>query len=306
MSDCMSKTVYNLIPNERMFSVDALLTAHYFTYNPIKDPYEEQYPFTQIILAIEGEGSYHVGGVSYRFAAGDMIFRPANQSSCVCWSSQTVHFALISFHCASDEMKVFRGAPIRLIREESESLFDLIKLCHRICEPTPETDELRGMRIRENTPRAALAYIYASLERFLAMVYCRLHYPDVLPDPLQKANSYVGKSELVIQTERFLQAHLSDSLSMIDVCAQFGVSQTALSKKFHAETGCGVMEYFNRLKIEEAKELIYQSSMNFTQIAEALGFSSVGYFCKRFKASVGMTPTEYSRCAPKRHVTIVK
>lgn len=306
MSHRESEVIYNVIPNERMFSVNALLTAHYFTYNPIKEPYEEQYPFTQVILVIEGEGSYHTSGTTYPFAAGDMIFRPANQSSCVCWNSKTVHFALISFRCASDEMDAFRGAPIRLIREESESLFDLIKLCHRICEPTPETEELRGMRIKANTPRAALAYIYASLERFLAMVYCRLYCPEVLPDLSQKANACIGKSELVIQTERFLQARLSDPLSMIDVCAQFGVSQTVLSKKFRAETGCGVMEYFNKLKMEEAKELIYQSSMNFTQIAEALGFSSVGYFCKRFKASVGMTPTEYSRCAPKRHVTIVK
>ena len=43
------------------------------------------------------------------------------------------------------------------------------------------------------------------------------------------------------------------------------------------------MAYFIQLKIEAAKRMICQTTMNYTEIAEALGYTSVHYFSKQFK-----------------------
>ncbi|MBE6589762.1 MAG: AraC family transcriptional regulator [Ruminococcaceae bacterium] len=306
MSERASNNVFNETPNTRIFSVTSLLTAHHFTYNPELQPYEEEYPFAQIFLTVEGRGTYRTDGKTYPITAGDMVCRPANKRSMISWETGKLHFLLVSFACTSEAMKAFEGAPIPLCGEDEEALFELIKICKRIFEPMEETSELRGMRLKEGVPIAALAYVCTSLERFLTMLYCRLHYPEMLLDETQKANTYAGKSSLVLETERYLHEHITDALTMADICSHLGISQTALSKKFHAETGCGVMEYFNRLKIERAKVLICQSTMNFTQISEHLGFSSVGYFGKSFKAKVGLTLTEFSKHAPKRRTMIIK
>jgi YesN/AraC family two-component response regulator len=55
------------------------------------------------------------------------------------------------------------------------------------------------------------------------------------------------------------------------------------------------MEYFYRLKIEEAKRLIRNGTNNFTQIADKLGYSTIHYFSRQFKKIVGMSPSEYSK-----------
>ena len=34
--------------------------------------------------------------------------------------------------------------------------------------------------------------------------------------------------------------------------------------------------------------------MNFTQIADALGYTSIHYFSRQFKKITGMTPSEYA------------
>ena len=34
--------------------------------------------------------------------------------------------------------------------------------------------------------------------------------------------------------------------------------------------------------------------MNFTQIADSLGYASIHYFSRQFKKITGMTPSEYS------------
>ena len=60
------------------------------------------------------------------------------------------------------------------------------------------------------------------------------------------------------------------------------------------------MEYFCRLKIEAAKRLIRQGGQNFTEIAHALGFSTIHYFSRRFKAITGMTPSGYASCVMLR------
>ena len=54
------------------------------------------------------------------------------------------------------------------------------------------------------------------------------------------------------------------------------------------------MQYCQRLKIDAAKRLIRQKRMNFTEIAESLGYSSIHYFSRHFKKQTGMTPTQYA------------
>ena len=48
------------------------------------------------------------------------------------------------------------------------------------------------------------------------------------------------------------------------------------------------------MKISAAKELIRSNEMNFTQIADYLGYTSIHYFSRQFKKLTGMTPSEYS------------
>ena len=55
-----------------------------------------------------------------------------------------------------------------------------------------------------------------------------------------------------------------------------------------------VIELFLQMKIEFAKQLIREDQMNFTQISDFLGYSSIHYFSRQFKKITGMTPSEYS------------
>ena len=61
--------------------------------------------------------------------------------------------------------------------------------------------------------------------------------------------------------------------------------------------GCGVMDYFTRLKVDKAKELIREENYTFTEISEKLGFNTSQYFTTVFKRVSGMTPSEYAKVA---------
>ena len=53
------------------------------------------------------------------------------------------------------------------------------------------------------------------------------------------------------------------------------------------------MEHFTRLKIDTAKQMIRENELNFTEIAETLGFNTPQYFTTVFRRISGMTPSEY-------------
>ena len=302
MLDLENGHTINRIARERTFDVSALVTAYVFESNPNLEPWWERYDFAQIFLVVEGQGVYITEDNTYPIESGMMFYRPAHRRSTYRWSSEKVRFALISFVCNSPAMEDLGEKPFHLYEEESATLLDVIRTATRICEPIKENEPLQGMRVRRNVPNVVLNFIYASLERFLSMVYCRLNDIDFLLDESQKVSRYMDESRLVAEVKIYLSEHLSGQLTVHDVCTHFGVGQTALMQKFRRETNQGIMEYFTDLKIEEAKKKIQKTSDSFTEIAESLGFSSVNYFSRVFKSKTGVTPTEYSRHASKRRV----
>ena len=71
------------------------------------------------------------------------------------------------------------------------------------------------------------------------------------------------------------------------------IGRSQLQKIFQEQHQCGAMDFFSRLKIAYARQLIRENQMNFTQISEFLGYSSIHYFSRQFKKEMGMSPMEY-------------
>lgn len=296
-------TGFNEIKNAKVFDVTALTGAYYFITKPDFRTRWECYDFSQIILVRKGSGTYTTANGTYRFSAGSMIHRPAFAKSRYEWDEGDVEFALIDFVCASQAMQAFGEEPMPLFEEERATLFDVMKTAARVCEPVKQSEGgSRGQQLREDVPQVVLGFLYASLERFLSMVYCRVKGIDLLLDESQKVSGHLAQTKLVNEVKAYLAAHVCDKLSIPELCAHFWVGQTSLTKKFKKETGQGLIEYFTDLKIEQARHRIATSAVTFTELAEQLGFSSVGYFSKIFKEKVGMTPTAYSRYVSKRRI----
>ncbi len=294
--------IFNSIENTKTFDVSAVVSVYNFAAKPKFEPYFEKYNFSQLLYVLEGEGTYSCEKGDFSISAGKMFYRPAYKTSIYKWNTDSVRLALISFVCESEAMAAFEGEPLKLYEEEAAIFMDVIRTGTKICEPAKESDGFKGMRFREGVPKVVLSYISSSLERFLSMIYCRISGIDLLCDESQKVNMYLESSALVNDVKAYLAAHLRCQLSMPEICAAFGVSQSALAKKFYAETRRTVIEYHAALRVNEAKRRIRETGDSFGEIAEDMGFSSSNYFSKVFKRYTGMTPTEYSKYASKRRI----
>ena len=59
------------------------------------------------------------------------------------------------------------------------------------------------------------------------------------------------------------------------------------------------ISYFISLKLDEAKNMITDTDLNFTEISESLGFATVHYFSRLFKNKTGLTPSQYAKSVYK-------
>ena len=92
----------------------------------------------------------------------------------------------------------------------------------------------------------------------------------------------------------YLEEHLSCRLTLEQIARETMLGRSRLQQLIRRYHDCGVMELFARLKTDCARQLIRENRLNFTEIADLLGYSSIHYFSRQFKKQTGMTPSEYS------------
>ena len=85
----------------------------------------------------------------------------------------------------------------------------------------------------------------------------------------------------------------NEGLNVEFISQELGISRASLYNRLKTLTGMGANEYVNKLRIEKAMELLRQSDLNMTEIAERTGFSTSRYFSTAFKKYTGITPTQY-------------
>lgn len=68
---------------------------------------------------------------------------------------------------------------------------------------------------------------------------------------------------------------------------------SALSKLFSATEGITIEHYAILQKIEKVKELLTYNRQTLSEIAYALGYSSVAHLSSQFKKVTGLTPTDF-------------
>ncbi|MGI5959980.1 MAG: AraC family transcriptional regulator [Massiliimalia sp.] len=88
-------------------------------------------------------------------------------------------------------------------------------------------------------------------------------------------------------------SNLSRPLTLDELAEDTGMSKYSLIRKFREKTGYPPLEYFTRLKIQRACQLLKAENKKVKDVSEELGFSSPYYFSLVFKRYTNMSPTEF-------------
>lgn len=104
-----------------------------------------------------------------------------------------------------------------------------------------------------------------------------------------------GSSPLscVEQTTRFIEQNYYIELDVQTLCDYVNYSRSYLSRVFHQETGFTIPEYISKIRMENAMDLLRETTLPLREIAASVGIHDSFYFSKLFKKFTGQTPREY-------------
>ena len=89
--------------------------------------------------------------------------------------------------------------------------------------------------------------------------------------------------------------HPEQAISLSEAANSLHWSPGHLSKLFKSVTGCTFVSYVTARRVERAKLMLASTQMPVQRISSELEFSQVNYFSRVFRASTGMSPSEYRR-----------
>ena len=99
-------------------------------------------------------------------------------------------------------------------------------------------------------------------------------------------NRLKGIIEENISNEKFGVSELADAI---------GMSRSNLLRKVKKSTGQSVSQFIRQIRLENAMEMLKESTQNISEIAFAVGFGSTSYFTKCFHDHYGFPPGEANK-----------
>ena len=88
-----------------------------------------------------------------------------------------------------------------------------------------------------------------------------------------------------------------DPLTIPAIAEAVGLSQRQLERLFKAHYCCSPLDYYLRLRLEQARNLLLESTLPVGEVARAVGFGGSSHFARRYAERFGATPSAERRRA---------
>lgn len=115
---------------------------------------------------------------------------------------------------------------------------------------------------------------------------------EILED-VKKQNQNYSTSLKVEKIIKYMHENINSKLTLTELSEMVQLSPTYLSRIFKETTEYSVIGFFNKMKVDKAKELIIEGNKKVKEIAQLLGFTDEFYFSRIFKKIEGISPSEF-------------
>jgi AraC-like DNA-binding protein/quercetin dioxygenase-like cupin family protein len=279
---------------ERVFNVEKIITIFYMEFSKNFSYEGESHDFWEMVYIDKGEMVCTADKNKFILKSGEMTFHKPNEFHNLSGDHRTApNVSILTFECRSRAMNDFEGKIFRLSPEEKSLLSTLFEeglSCFKLVdEKNPLLQKLEQI---EGAPFGSSQMTKNLLEIFLI----KLSRNTSVVSKNQRRSYLIDGVDIPYPVKEILdilQENVYGKLTVGDIAAAVGKSESTVKQLFSQYRKNGIMKYYNSLKIKEAKKLIREGKCNMAQISDLLHFDNPQYFSKCFKSFTHMTPSEY-------------
>jgi AraC-like DNA-binding protein len=227
------------------------------------------------IYCIKGRGWCEMGGIRREIRPGELLVIPPGTPHTYGADEKrpwTIYWA----HVKGDtnllllaEMGITRAGPVLCLGEEPE----LLALFEEVLDV-----------IEHGYASSRLVYASQILTHLVGLIIW------------VSQNSLVGNpntTQKVKQSIAFMKQHLDRAATVASFAAMANLSESHYRSLFKHQTGYSPMDYFIRLRVHKACQLLDTTNLSVKEVARLTGFDDALYFSRAFKSVVGLSPAKY-------------
>jgi len=228
----------------------------------------------QLVLLHAGEMTVTVDGAAYDIKSGHvLLLRPG-------------HHEL--FHFAERQDTWHRWIAVQLLPEALASVSGGSGEQGPVSMPIPEelnrlTDLMLALKPEHPDESEVMRSLgYAALQLFVAQMGC---------SSARQAHPSVALAK------QFVQDRYADELQLQQLAGRAGVSAEHLVRLFRLHEGTTPMRYVWQYRVQRAVELLAQTGLSITEIADRCGFKTTFHLARLVKKQTGSTPSDIRAAA---------
>lgn len=234
---------------------------------------KEGYPLHQLVFSIKGKGLLKVHQQTYEINEGDYFYLKPNEPH--------------EYYALSKEWStnwiLFRGNQIKSLLytlgfKQSKAVYFgtnyYVKLSFQeILMTLKSQNKLSG-------------YVASSqLYSLLVQLYGTAH---------EQLETVKNKKNLIIEPLlKYIDEMYCEELTLETLASVVNVSPQHICKVFKEKLDIRPFEYIAKRRIQEAKKLLLNSSLNISKIGQKVGYNDSSYFCATFKRYEFVSPSTY-------------
>ena len=287
------KATYIKTQIKNVLSISKIVTVHYYEFDKNFLYKGEKHDFWEMVYVDAGEVGIIADDKEFTLRQGEAFFHRPNQLHTIYTNDSFGNSAIISFECSSRMINCFSDKIFVFGEFEKSLLGKIISETSKCFSDKLNEIYLTKMTKSKNAPPASEQFIKNCIELLLISLLRGTIDREVksISDNLSGLHS----DKIVSNIIKILTERLYSNVDLDTVAKELFFSKTYIKTVFKKHMGISIIQYYILLKIEESKKLISQNKYTCTEIAYMLGFNSVHYFSRLFKAHTQMTPSEYAK-----------
>lgn len=104
-----------------------------------------------------------------------------------------------------------------------------------------------------------------------------------------------NQAERVQKIEAWLRCNFQQKISLEQLANYIGMNRSSLCTYYKNQTGNTIFSFLMDLRVKMAKHLLDAGNLSVSACGYSSGFNDMAYFCRAFKASIGISPMQYKK-----------
>ncbi|MBV7393593.1 GlxA family transcriptional regulator [Mameliella sediminis] len=106
--------------------------------------------------------------------------------------------------------------------------------------------------------------------------------------------------QAILRAQKRIETTLAAQHRITDLATALGLSDRSFQRRFTKATGHSLTDYVQRLRVEQARNMLADTSASVAQIANTVGYGDVPAFHRVFLKIVGMPPSAFRKAVQAR------